>query len=612
MTAADDDPELECRVCRGGPDLPSRPLFSPCLCSGSIGLVHQDCLEAWLKHSRKDNCELCKQKYNFDPEYAENVPDVLPIGVLLYSALKFLPYVFRVLMGPFLWLLYAPSCTNLVYKAWFRKDAYSKTFFSKDWHYKNYLEADTLAVMFKDSTTGLVLMGVIIISSVVLVRSALDSVLHTLFILFRIPSLTYTIAPQISFADFLRLDPLEIEERQAAVAVPAAPIRAFGPIRQQNAPPQRVLRRNRFAHPAFGVVRRGVERPVETKTDSDHGENTDDRFADINEQDMEALMKKLGVLPKSTVSHEDNAGGSSVSGPESNVSNSRFPSDSDTSSQPRKEMRLSDYRTSRLLHGKAGEGNDQLHNSLDSVDDGAAKSPHTPREGEDMNSRRIIAGNSMNTTEYLDLDESHDMHSPYGGSKTKERVMFSRQNKSVSPSSSATRTSYSARRKDAVLKMEKHDYMNIDNNSPNDDELDDQQKYEAALAFFSGESPKGVKAPQHSGSSSKINNNELDELKVAGTVDAERVLPKVHTKQVRSGKGAIHFDEWSDAENENENENEHEGDPDEVEGEGEGEGDEVDAIVEELNGLINDHGDAEIEIHNALDEIFGVRPNHPW
>ena len=195
MTATDDDSELECRVCRGGPDLPSRPLFSPCLCSGSIGLVHQECLEAWLKHSQKDNCELCKQKYNFDPEYAENVPDVLPIGVLLCSALKFLPYIFRVLMGPFLWLLYAPSCTNLVYKAWFRKDAYSKTFFSKDWHYTNYLKADTLTVMFKDSTTGLVLMGVIVISSVVLVRLAHEIILSTTLIqLSRTRNLTHTIA----------------------------------------------------------------------------------------------------------------------------------------------------------------------------------------------------------------------------------------------------------------------------------------------------------------------------------------------------------------------------------------------------------------------------------
>lgn len=30
--------ELECRVCRTVDD---RPLFSPCLCNGSIGLVHQ-------------------------------------------------------------------------------------------------------------------------------------------------------------------------------------------------------------------------------------------------------------------------------------------------------------------------------------------------------------------------------------------------------------------------------------------------------------------------------------------------------------------------------------------------------------------------------------------
>lgn len=30
------------------------PLFSPCKCSGSIGLVHQDCLMSWLEVTRKD------------------------------------------------------------------------------------------------------------------------------------------------------------------------------------------------------------------------------------------------------------------------------------------------------------------------------------------------------------------------------------------------------------------------------------------------------------------------------------------------------------------------------------------------------------------------------
>ena len=42
----------ECRVCRSNSE-DGRPLFTPCLCSGSIGLVHQDCLEAWLAHSKK-------------------------------------------------------------------------------------------------------------------------------------------------------------------------------------------------------------------------------------------------------------------------------------------------------------------------------------------------------------------------------------------------------------------------------------------------------------------------------------------------------------------------------------------------------------------------------
>ena len=42
----------ECRVCRSNSE-DGRPLFTPCLCSGSIGLVHQDCLEAWLTHSKK-------------------------------------------------------------------------------------------------------------------------------------------------------------------------------------------------------------------------------------------------------------------------------------------------------------------------------------------------------------------------------------------------------------------------------------------------------------------------------------------------------------------------------------------------------------------------------
>eukprot|EP00562_Extubocellulus_spinifer_P003665 CAMPEP_0178537610 /NCGR_PEP_ID=MMETSP0696-20121128/36682_1 /TAXON_ID=265572 /ORGANISM="Extubocellulus spinifer, Strain CCMP396" /LENGTH=1644 /DNA_ID=CAMNT_0020169851 /DNA_START=16 /DNA_END=4953 /DNA_ORIENTATION=- len=44
----EEEEEAECRVCRG-PAEEGRPLFSPCKCSGSIGLCHQDCLSSWLE-----------------------------------------------------------------------------------------------------------------------------------------------------------------------------------------------------------------------------------------------------------------------------------------------------------------------------------------------------------------------------------------------------------------------------------------------------------------------------------------------------------------------------------------------------------------------------------
>ncbi len=46
---------------------PDRPLFYPCVCTGSIKYIHQDCLLLWLKYSKKEYCELCKHKFSFAP-----------------------------------------------------------------------------------------------------------------------------------------------------------------------------------------------------------------------------------------------------------------------------------------------------------------------------------------------------------------------------------------------------------------------------------------------------------------------------------------------------------------------------------------------------------------
>uniref|UniRef100_A0A8C8IQK0 E3 ubiquitin-protein ligase MARCHF6 n=1 Tax=Oncorhynchus tshawytscha TaxID=74940 RepID=A0A8C8IQK0_ONCTS len=51
-----------CRVCRSE-GTPDKPLYHPCVCTGSIKFIHQECLVQWLKHSRKEYCELCKHRF---------------------------------------------------------------------------------------------------------------------------------------------------------------------------------------------------------------------------------------------------------------------------------------------------------------------------------------------------------------------------------------------------------------------------------------------------------------------------------------------------------------------------------------------------------------------
>ena len=44
------DLEGVCRICLGEEDEPqTNPLFSPCICAGSMGLIHLECLREWLK-----------------------------------------------------------------------------------------------------------------------------------------------------------------------------------------------------------------------------------------------------------------------------------------------------------------------------------------------------------------------------------------------------------------------------------------------------------------------------------------------------------------------------------------------------------------------------------
>lgn len=82
----EEDEEI-CRVCRssGSPD---KPLFHPCICTGSIRHVHQECLTEWLQHSKKEYCELCNYKFSFKPIYSPDMPTRLPVKDLFFGLLK--------------------------------------------------------------------------------------------------------------------------------------------------------------------------------------------------------------------------------------------------------------------------------------------------------------------------------------------------------------------------------------------------------------------------------------------------------------------------------------------------------------------------------------------
>jgi hypothetical protein len=82
-----EDLEGVCRICLGEEDEPvNNPLFSPCKCSGSMGLIHLQCLKEWLKSKKIQRigeivstffwknleCELCKQRFPVEIELQNN------------------------------------------------------------------------------------------------------------------------------------------------------------------------------------------------------------------------------------------------------------------------------------------------------------------------------------------------------------------------------------------------------------------------------------------------------------------------------------------------------------------------------------------------------------
>ncbi|KAI6189446.1 Zinc finger domain containing protein [Aphelenchoides bicaudatus] len=48
-----------CRICQSETGV----MVRPCCCDGSVGTIHEKCLNQWYEHSGKDHCEICLTKY---------------------------------------------------------------------------------------------------------------------------------------------------------------------------------------------------------------------------------------------------------------------------------------------------------------------------------------------------------------------------------------------------------------------------------------------------------------------------------------------------------------------------------------------------------------------
>lgn len=60
----------ECRICKESVNEPSNPLISPCNCTGSIGKVHNNCIESWVQSSSNNNiCNICNTPFFHRIEY---------------------------------------------------------------------------------------------------------------------------------------------------------------------------------------------------------------------------------------------------------------------------------------------------------------------------------------------------------------------------------------------------------------------------------------------------------------------------------------------------------------------------------------------------------------
>uniref|UniRef100_A0A0N5CB22 RING-type E3 ubiquitin transferase n=1 Tax=Strongyloides papillosus TaxID=174720 RepID=A0A0N5CB22_STREA len=140
-----------CRVCRLSGD---EPLYYPCKCIGTIKYVHQKCLTEWLKHSKKEACELCNHKFSFKPIYKADMPSSLPLTVMFKGMNKFIQKAFKTaftyVIVSICWTIVVPFMSFRLYSL----------FFNLDYHYllPKITDDEFIKAIAKDVSLGWIVM----------------------------------------------------------------------------------------------------------------------------------------------------------------------------------------------------------------------------------------------------------------------------------------------------------------------------------------------------------------------------------------------------------------------------------------------------------------------
>lgn len=96
--------EQTCRFCHY-PSSANNRLFHPCKCQGTIRYIHGTCLEKWLRRIKKDECELCNFKYQFNYVYDKKMTSYKLLSRLYRIMQEIILYNIRIAVVTFFPLL---------------------------------------------------------------------------------------------------------------------------------------------------------------------------------------------------------------------------------------------------------------------------------------------------------------------------------------------------------------------------------------------------------------------------------------------------------------------------------------------------------------------------